>query len=82
MRSQVERKLEGPGDCSDAKLPELTEELFRWMHNEDAMATEKLAEGPGATARDSRSSRGVSVQQPRLSASRGLTTAPRSVPSL
>lgn len=41
----VERKLQGPGDCSDAKLPELTEELFRWMHNEDAMATEKLAEG-------------------------------------
>jgi transaldolase len=24
---------------------ELGEELFRWMHNEDAMATEKLAEG-------------------------------------
>ena len=24
---------------------ELTEKAFRWMHNEDAMATEKLAEG-------------------------------------
>jgi transaldolase len=24
---------------------DLDEELFRWMHNEDAMATEKLAEG-------------------------------------
>jgi len=41
----VEQKLKADGDCSEAKLPELTEELFRWMHNEDAMATEKLAEG-------------------------------------
>jgi transaldolase len=24
---------------------DLDEALFRWMHNEDAMATEKLAEG-------------------------------------
>ncbi len=28
-----------------ARLPELTEAAFRWQQNEDAMATEKLAEG-------------------------------------
>jgi transaldolase len=42
----VERKL----DPSTAKASKdvqlhLTEKTFRWMHNEDAMATEKLAEG-------------------------------------
>src|ERR1700752_2352131 len=42
----VERKL----DPSTAKASKdvqlhLTEKAFRWMHNEDAMATEKLAEG-------------------------------------
>ena len=31
-------------DCQDEKLS-LTEESFRWMLNEDAMATEKLSEG-------------------------------------
>lgn len=31
-------------ECKDEKL-DMTEELFRWMHNEDAMATEKLSEG-------------------------------------
>jgi transaldolase len=30
---------------SDAKQIHLDEKTFRWMHNEDAMATEKLAEG-------------------------------------
>jgi transaldolase len=30
---------------SDAKKIHLDEKTFRWMHNEDAMATEKLAEG-------------------------------------
>ncbi len=30
--------------CQDAKI-ELDEKTFRWLHNEDAMATEKLAEG-------------------------------------
>jgi transaldolase len=29
----------------DAKKIQLVEKSFRWMHNEDAMATEKLAEG-------------------------------------
>jgi transaldolase len=31
--------------ASDVARVDLDEELFRWMHNEDAMATEKLAEG-------------------------------------
>jgi transaldolase len=31
--------------ASDAKRIHLDEKTFRWMHNEDAMATEKLAEG-------------------------------------
>src|SRR5215471_2673733 len=31
--------------ASDAKKIHLDEKRFRWMHNEDAMATEKLAEG-------------------------------------
>jgi len=31
--------------ASDAKKIHLDEKMFRWMHNEDAMATEKLAEG-------------------------------------
>ena len=31
--------------ASDAQKIHLDEKTFRWMHNEDAMATEKLAEG-------------------------------------
>jgi transaldolase len=31
--------------ASDAKKIHLDEKTFRWMHNEDAMATDKLAEG-------------------------------------
>src|ERR1700757_4933063 len=31
--------------ASDAQKIHLAEKTFRWMHNEDAMATEKLAEG-------------------------------------
>jgi transaldolase len=31
--------------ASGAEPVQLDEERFRWMHNEDAMATEKLAEG-------------------------------------
>jgi len=31
--------------ASDLKKIHLDEKTFRWMHNEDAMATEKLAEG-------------------------------------
>jgi len=31
--------------ASDLQRVDMDEEVFRWMHNEDAMATEKLAEG-------------------------------------
>lgn len=31
--------------ASESDKIEINEQLFRWMHNEDAMATEKLAEG-------------------------------------
>ena len=42
----VERKLD-PGNAMASADPQLhlDEKTFRWMHNEDAMATEKLAEG-------------------------------------
>jgi len=32
-------------EASDLARIDMDEEVFRWMHNEDAMATEKLAEG-------------------------------------
>ena len=42
----VQRRLTVEGaKASDAKKIHLDEKTFRWMHNEDAMATEKLAEG-------------------------------------
>ncbi len=43
----LERKLDpakASQACKDTKL-HLDEKTFRWMHNEDAMATEKLSEG-------------------------------------
>jgi transaldolase len=42
----VPRRLSPEGaKASDAQEIHLDEKTFRWMHNEDAMATEKLAEG-------------------------------------
>src|SRR5579862_5013064 len=42
----VTRRLSAEGAAaSDEKKIHLNEKTFRWMHNEDAMATEKLAEG-------------------------------------
>jgi transaldolase len=42
----VPRRLSMDGaKASDARKIHLDEMTFRWMHNEDAMATEKLAEG-------------------------------------
>eukprot|EP00796_Vickermania_ingenoplastis_P006999 gene6999-4963_t len=42
----VPRKLDpAHKDAKLQKLPELTQAEFLWMHNEDAMAVEKLAEG-------------------------------------
>jgi transaldolase len=43
---EVNRKLSvEAAEASDAERVDLDEALFRWMHNEDAMATEKLADG-------------------------------------
>ena len=49
----VERKL-SPYQAKQLELPrvDLDEEKFRWLHNDDAMATEKLAEGIRAFAAD------------------------------
>jgi len=42
----VPRTLSVAGaEASDVERVDLDEERFRWMHNEDAMATEKLADG-------------------------------------
>jgi transaldolase len=43
---EVARRLSvDTAKASDAKKVHLDEKTFRWMHNQDAMATEKLAEG-------------------------------------
>jgi transaldolase len=47
---KLERKL-APGHAGEARLS-LNEAQFRWLSNEDAMATEKLAEGIRQFARD------------------------------
>ncbi len=47
---KLERKL-APGHAGEARLG-LNEAQFRWLSNEDAMATEKLAEGIRQFARD------------------------------
>ena len=41
----LERKLDLTPKASKDERLHLDEKTFRWMHNEDAMATEKLAEG-------------------------------------
>jgi transaldolase len=40
--------------ASDARMIHLDEKTFRWMHNEDAMATDKLAEGIRKFSADAR----------------------------
>lgn len=47
----LERRLEPGGGAGEARQ-ELDEKAFRWSLNEDAMATEKLAEGIRLFARD------------------------------
>jgi len=43
---KMERKLDpATANASKEERLRLSEKAFRWMHNEDAMATEKLAEG-------------------------------------
>jgi transaldolase len=45
-QGDVKRRLSvDAAKASDAQKIHLDEKTFRWMHNEDAMATEKLAEG-------------------------------------
>jgi transaldolase len=45
-RGDVPRRLTvAEAEASDLERVDLDEKRFRWMHNEDAMATEKLAEG-------------------------------------
>jgi transaldolase len=45
-QGEVARRLSvEAAKASDATKIHLDEKTFRWMHNEDAMATEKLAEG-------------------------------------
>ncbi|HEX5362600.1 MAG TPA: transaldolase [Fluviicoccus sp.] len=51
--AHLERALT-PGVARVAQLPALTEAAFRWQMNEDAMATEKLAEGIRQFAADLR----------------------------
>jgi transaldolase len=49
----VERKLGGNADANDLEKITLDEKTFRFMMNEDAMATDKLAEGIRAFCADS-----------------------------
>ena len=50
--SRLERRLDPePGGDGEARI-NLDEKGFRWMLNEDAMATEKLAEGIRLFTRD------------------------------
>lgn len=51
MQGDVEQKLSFEGEVK-AKPEKMTEQAFRWLHNEDAMATEKLAEGIRNFAKD------------------------------
>lgn len=54
--SAVDVKLtEEKAKASDMQKIEMSEKVFRWMMNEDAMATEKVAEGIRNFAKDSRS---------------------------
>lgn len=49
--SSVERKLD-PNQAKKTRPAKMTEAEFRWQHNSDAMAVEKLAEGIRAFAAD------------------------------
>src|SRR5207248_5595054 len=45
-QGEVTRRLGAdPSGASDEKRCHLDEKTFRWMHNEDAMASDKLSEG-------------------------------------
>jgi len=54
-QGEVPRRLSvEAAEASDVAHVDMDEALFRWMHNEDAMATEKLAEGIRAFDADAR----------------------------
>ena len=60
---EVERRLDpGTAKASADERLHLTEELFRWMHNEDAMATGKLAEGIRKFHLDARSLQAYAIE--------------------
>lgn len=44
-QAPLPRKLDPEQTSGRTALPQLDEKSFRWQHNQDAMATEKLAEG-------------------------------------
>lgn len=58
----VERALVDAGERAAAPAP-LDEATFRWQHNEDAMATEKLAEGIRKFAADQRTLEALIAQR-------------------
>jgi transaldolase len=60
----LDRKLD-PATAQASKEPQihLDEKTFRWMHNEDAMATEKLAEGIRKFNSDARSLQEFALSQ-------------------
>mgnify|MGYP001122673440 CR=1 FL=1 len=51
-QGELPRHLAAPAETEAAPAVKLSEGAFRWEHNEDAMATEKLAEGIRAFAAD------------------------------
>ena len=65
----VERELDpGNAAASEGDRLRLDEKTFRWMHNEDAMATEKLAEGIRKFNGDARRLQQYALEKVRLSA--------------
>ncbi|WP_163650411.1 transaldolase [Modicisalibacter sp. 'Wilcox'] len=59
---EVERKVSDIGDTTERLTP-LTEAQFRWGHNQDAMANDKLAEGIRRFADDQRKLEGLIAER-------------------
>jgi transaldolase len=60
----IERKLD-PVKAVEKEIPKVNmdEKLFRWMHNEDPMAVEKLSEGIRRFAADARKLEGMIINE-------------------
>ncbi|AMO54412.1 transaldolase [Endozoicomonas montiporae] len=58
-KEPLAHKLQKPFEISDRQPEAITESVFRWEHNEDAMATEKLAEGIRLFAKDQQKLEGL-----------------------